>query len=89
MTTHELKTHPEPFAALLDGRKRHEIRRADRPFAVGDVLVLREWKPQVKRSLTGKYTGRTLTCRVTYLTPGGAWGLPDKLCVMSVEVDRG
>lgn len=40
MTTHTLKTHPAPFQAVLDGSKRHEIRKADRPFAVGDVLEM-------------------------------------------------
>jgi hypothetical protein len=42
---HELKTWPEPFAALAAGLKTFEFRRDDRGFAVDDVLVLREWAP--------------------------------------------
>lgn len=87
MATHELKTWPEPFAAVLAVTKRHEIRVDDRGYAVGDVLVLQEWEPKCcdeTRSPFG-YTGRALTVRVTYLTPGGAWGLPAGLCVMSIE----
>jgi hypothetical protein len=65
------------------------IRVADRPFKVGDVLRLREWVPveSVLRPLTDPigYTGRTCDVEVTYLTPGGEWGLPDSLCVMSIR----
>lgn len=80
MATHELKTWPEPFAAILSGAKRHEVRKNDRGYAVGDVLHLREYA----LSLMG-YTGRELHVLVTHLTRGGTWGLPADLCVMSVE----
>lgn len=100
MSEHELKTWPEPFSAVLSGTKRHEIRKADRPFAVGDVLELREWDPdgvpvtetirvlrgQTTKPQRGKYTGRSIRVRVTYLSAGGTWGLPNNLCVMSIEV---
>ena len=92
---HELKTWPEPFVAILDGRKRFEIRRDDRGFAVGDVLNLQEWDPSaVNTSLSyllgteparGDYTGRECFVTVTYLVPGGRWGMPDDLCVMGIS----
>lgn len=99
-TTHDLKTWPEPFTAIIEGRKTHEIRRADRPFAVGDTLHLHEWDPhQVRQFRTPHgidctivdanprgYTNRSIKVLVTYLTSGGQWGLPDDLCVMSIEV---
>lgn len=56
------------------------IRRADRDFRVGDVLHLVEWDPQ-----TQSYPGGSFDVRVTYLTRGGEWGLPEGICVMSVE----
>lgn len=78
---HELKTWPGPFAAVLYGEKTYEIRKADRPFAVGDVLVLREWDPA---AIGHGYTGRVLERTVVYLTPPGQWGLPPDLCVMGL-----
>lgn len=76
---HELKTWPEPFEAVVQGLKGYEIRKADRDFTVGDVLYLREYDPSTKT-----YTGRHTFRLVTYMTPGGAFGLPSSLCVMSL-----
>lgn len=94
MSIHVLKTWPEPFEAVVAGTKRHEARKNDRLFAVGDLLVLTEWIPNVPELfdgqasdgvLTGSYTGRSTTVRVTYITPGGAYRLPRDLCVMSIS----
>lgn len=95
---HDLKCWPEPFKALLSGAKRHEIRVNDRPYAVGDILHLREWVPKDQEAAvyeagggwndTTKYTGRTIDVEVTYMTKGGEWGLPDSLCVMSIRRTR-
>ena len=78
--THELKTWPEPFEGVISGNKRHEIRKNDRGFKVGDNLLLREWNPESK-----KYTGRSTLASVTYITPGGNFGLPKTLCVMTIS----
>jgi hypothetical protein len=79
MSIHILKTWPDPFHAILDGSKTHEIRKADRPFAVGDLLHIKEWDPTSE-----KYTGAELSVRVTYITWGREWGIPAGLCVMSI-----
>lgn len=83
MAVHELKTWPEFFQAILDGKKRHEIRINDRGFAVGDELALFEYEPEKPDG--EKYTGRVHSVRVTYITHGGNWGLPVNVCVMSIE----
>lgn len=70
---HHLKTWPEPFQAVIDGRKRHEVRVDDRGFAVGDVLTLKEWdpievcasclhKPHVHSVCTGRSGGTAYQC---------------------------
>jgi hypothetical protein len=86
MPTHELRTWPGPFECLLDGTKRHEVRKNDRDFHVGDVLRLREWDPNREGHDSEKYTGRELWARVSYLTEPGTWGIPADVCVMSVEI---
>ena len=50
---HELKIYKKYFNAILDGRKKFEIRRNDRGFQVGDNVILREWD-------NIKYSGRTI-----------------------------
>lgn len=80
---HELKTWPAEFEAVLNGTKHHEIRRADRPFAAGDILHLREYAPG-----PATYTGRALYVAVTYISAAGTWGLPPDLCVMSLGLRR-
>lgn len=67
--THELKTWPGQFNAVLEGRKTFELRRNDRDFRVGDRLVLREWVPETQR-----YTDRALRFHVTYVTEGNVFG---------------
>ena len=87
MATHELKTWPEMFQAVLAGIKTHEIRKNDRPYAVGDVLHLREWDPAalVFNDDRYEYPGETLDVEVTFITAGDEWGIPDDLCVMSIR----
>lgn len=79
MDIHELKTWPEFFEATLSGQKKFEVRKDDRNFFEGDVLVLREWKPDGE-----SYTGRMMAVKVAYFLKGEL-GLPEDLCVMGIE----
>lgn len=78
---HDLKCWPDQFKRIRAGQKTHEVRRADRPYAVGHVLALREWDPA-----TETYSGEQLLAAVTHLTEPGTFGLPPDLCVMSIAV---
>jgi hypothetical protein len=63
VNTHELKSYPQFFEAVLDGSKPFEIRKNDRSYAVGDRLILCEWIPASET-----YTGNSVSRVVTYLT---------------------
>jgi hypothetical protein len=62
MITHDLKTWPEFFQAIWEGKKLFELRQNDRNFRVGDILLLREWNPD-----TREYTERCIQAEVTYI----------------------
>lgn len=80
MKTHELKTWPEYFQAILERRKTFELRKTDRPFEVGDTLFLREFDPHTK-----EYSGRNLRTQITYILDGAktAWGPPEDTAILS------
>jgi len=78
---HELKCWPEPFLAIRDGRKRHEVRVWDRDFQEGDFVALKEWDPR-----TESFTGRWHTARIRYVTRPGEWGLPSGIGVFTFKL---
>jgi hypothetical protein len=67
MKTHDLKIWPEYFGAVLDGSKTFEIRKNDRDFKEGDILILKEWDPK-KKIFSGRVT--CLTVSYLYCGPG-------------------
>ncbi|ASS66241.1 ASCH/PUA domain-containing protein [Paenibacillus sp. RUD330] len=62
VTVHHLKIWPEFFQAVYDQQKTFEVRKADRPYRVGDELLLREWDPAEEG-----YTGRDCSRKVLYI----------------------
>ena len=121
---HDLKILPEYFNAVDDGSKPFEVRRNDRDYQVGDILLLREGNnaedvidppcnfcchcegcifghnmmacPDYKgfkiaeeayeNEIVGQwiYTGRELRRTVTYVLPGGAFGIAKEYCVLGI-----
>lgn len=78
-STHDLKTWPEPFAAIRAGLKPWELRKDDREYQTGDVLRLREWSPT-----DDAYTGEVEERRVGWLLHGGNFGLPSGYVIMTI-----
>lgn len=62
MAVHELKIWCEFFEAVIKGFKTFEIRKNDRNFKVGDILLLMEYDHK-----NDKYTGRVKDYEVTYI----------------------
>ena len=77
--TIELKTWPEYFEKILSGDKTFELRVNDRDFAVGDLLILREWDPA-----TG-YTGRKTERRISYILKGGEFGIAKGWAILAIK----
>jgi len=77
---HTLKTWIEYFEEVLMGHKTFEIRKNDRDFKVGDMLILREWD-----KLKETFTGRSIAVNVTYILKGGSFGLEDGFVIMSIK----
>lgn len=81
MATHNLKCWPEFYVEVRSGRKTFEVRKDDRGFKVGDVLILECWDPVAK-----DYTGDFFPVRVNYILPGGSFGVLPGFVVMSIEL---
>jgi hypothetical protein len=60
---HELKSWVGLFEPIYNGTKTHELRVLDRNYRVGDVLKLREYRPEDR-----EYTGRECYVEITYIT---------------------
>lgn len=80
---HNLKTWPEAFTGIWSGAKRHDYRKDDRGFEIGDELVHQEFDPEHGQ---GTYSGRSCRSRITFIsTSDDPWGIPEGYCVMSLS----
>lgn len=78
---HDLKILPIYFEAVALGIKTFEVRKDDRPYQVGDTLLLREYG-------NGEFTGKKLKAKVTYILRDSVF-CKDGYCIMGIkEVDR-
>ena len=79
MKKHELKILPQYFQAVWDGIKTFELRKDDRDYQPGDILVLKEWDGE-------KYTGSALCAKVTYILQNAErYGLESGYVIMGIR----
>ena len=76
---HELKTWKEYFEEVFMGRKTFEVRKNDRNFQKGDILILKEWDNEKQ-----EYTGRQMARAVSYILTGGQFGVEAGFVVMAI-----
>lgn len=81
--THELKCHPDPFHAKWMNLKNWEIRKNDRDFKVGDVLIEKAWFPLANNG-EGCYDGCEVHEQVLWILDGG-YGLRKGFIIMSTK----
>lgn len=81
LRTHELPIWPACFAAVSAGIKPFDVRENDQDFQVGDALLLCELNPD-----THEYTGQTIVRWVSYVLPGGEFGVAPGWCVLGLGV---
>lgn len=83
---HNLKILPEYFQAVLDGTKKFELRKADRDFKINDLLILLEINPDKDKKEETIYTGRVLSCKITYILKNvEKYGLRKGYCILSID----
>lgn len=87
---HDLRCWPPHFEDVDSGAKTVEIREDDRGYRVGDILVLREWDPDMRTKDIqpdgdGPYTGRVCKRVVTHVLPGGQFGLVEGYVALSLS----
>lgn len=95
---HDLKVATAYFDALASGEKNFEVRRDDRGFQRGDVLVLRRFGKPHNSALgghaylcgTSSTTSRdadTVKRRITYVLTGGQFGVEPGFVVLGLEAE--
>lgn len=88
MAIHQLKTVPPYFTQIKEGKKKFELRKNDRDFKTGDILILEEYDPLDgdEPESTG-YTGKAFAVKVDYILSDFK-GLEAGYCIMGITKTR-
>lgn len=89
-TEHTLKAWPQYFDAVKRGEKPFEVRRDDRGFQRGDIVILQRTLPTspyyVEYDIHGKVK-QELRKRITYVLTGGQLGIEPGYVVLGLSDD--
>ena len=65
--THELKTEPAYFEQVWNGTKNFEVRKNDRGFQKGDIVILKEYDNGKHWHKDYKYTKREIRATIGFV----------------------
>lgn len=89
MQEHKLKTWPAYFDAIERGEKTFDVRRDDRGFQKGDVLVLQRTREDRKTEVEWNYDGEVkqeLRRTISYVLTGGQFGIEPGYVVLGLSI---
>lgn len=92
MDIHELKIQPQYFKSVKNNDKPFELRKNDRDYKVGDILVLKEYACElIMKNEFGEekwgnphYTGEEIKKKITYILKGGSFGLHRNFVILGL-----
>lgn len=80
MKIHTLKILPQYYDDVAEYRKAFELRKDDRDFKVGEVLILREYDPE-----ESEFTGRAMVRNIGYILRNcPEYGLAEGYCILGL-----
>lgn len=85
---HKLKCWPNYFDAIERGEKNFEVRRDDRGFQKGDVLLLERYEPGKGYTTDGVGKWKKLRREITYVLTGGQFGIQPGFVVLGLKEDQ-
>ena len=81
MTIHELKTETNYFHDICYNGKTFEVRKNDRNYKKGDMLLLKNYNPKEKT-----YEYGYVMAKITYILEGGNFGIDKEMVVMGIQI---
>ncbi len=88
-TIHELNTISWFWDAVNSGAKTFEVRKNNRAFQTGDILVLTRTDEMGRNDTlpsdrNGKFSKSQISFKITYLLQGGQFGIEPGYCVLGL-----
>ncbi|WP_394178452.1 DUF3850 domain-containing protein [Marinomonas posidonica] len=81
MQAHQLKIHQDFWNDLVEGKKTAEIRRNDRDYKVGDILLIKAFPVDAEGY---QHETDSEVRIITHITEGGQYGIEKGYCLLSM-----